>query len=185
MQAETTSDYVRARRAYELGRLRTSVQRAVLVAIGVALVTWGASGLASLAWLPATLAIWMFAYWRGAALLRGAFYGLAGGVVTLLLPMSVLRPCCGPGVMAGCCHMPGACMAAGAVVGAVLAALVPFGKASWWRTAAGIALGIASVAIFKCAGLLAGEAFGLVGGLAAGLAAASLAKVVLAQRSTV
>jgi hypothetical protein len=84
---------------------------------------------------------------------------------------------------ADCCTMPGACLAAGGVVGVVLAAFVPFGRGSWWRTATGMVLGVASVAIFKCATLFAGEAVGLIGGIAAGLVAASAARSFVRARS--
>ncbi len=186
MSAEMTPDYVRTRRAYEYGRLRSSAWRALLVALPIALVGLATSGRSSLALVPLTLAVWVFAHWRGDALLRGAFYGLVGGVVTSVLPLSILRPCCAAGAPAGadCCTMPGACWAAGAVVGVVLAAVVPFGKISWWRTAIGMALGMTSVAILKCATLFAGEAFGLVGGLMAGVAASMAARFVLRLRST-
>ena len=79
--------------------------------------------------------------------------------------------------------MPGACLAAGALVGALLATVVPFGRSSWWRTALGVALGMTSVAVLKCSTLLYGEAFGLVGGLVAGLAAATAARAVIARRA--
>ncbi len=186
MLVEMTPDYTRALRAYELGRLRSSAWRAVLVALPIALVGLATSGRSSLALVPLTIAVWVFAHWRGDALLRGAFYGLVGGVVTSLLPMSILRPCCVAGAAQGpdCCTMPGACWAAGAVVGVLLAAVVPFGKSSWWRTAIGIALGMTSVAILKCATLFAGEALGLVGGLMAGVAASMAARFVLRTRST-
>jgi len=87
-----------------------------------------------------------------------------------------------PGV--NCCTMPGACLAAGAAVGVVLAAAVPFARNSWWRTALGIALGMTSVAILKCATLFEGEALGLLGGLLIGVAAASLARSFLSRRAT-
>ncbi|MET0792822.1 MAG: hypothetical protein ABW061_14980 [Polyangiaceae bacterium] len=185
MSVEMTASYRAARRAYEFGRLRVALGRALWVALPVA--GWGllTSGRSALLVVPLTLAAWVFAHFRGDELLRGAWYGLLGGLVTSLLPMSVLRPCCmvnaAPGV--ACCTMPGACLAAGSLVGIVLAAAVPFGKASWWRTALGIALGMASVAVVKCTTLFAGEAIGLFFGLTAGVAVVAAAKVVLVQRS--
>jgi len=185
MSVEMTASYRATRRAYELGRLRIALVRALWVALPIAGLGLCTSGRSVLLVLPLTLAVWVFTHFRGDELLRGAWYGLAGGLVTALLPMSVLRPCCdmsaAPG--AACCTMPGACLGAGALVGIMLAAAVPLGKASWWRTACGIALGMASVAIVKCATLFAGEAVGLVGGLAAGVFVVAAAKVVLARRS--
>jgi hypothetical protein len=77
--------------------------------------------------------------------------------------------------------MPGACLGAGALVGFVLAAFVPLGPARV-RTAAGMALGVASVAILRCSTLFIGEAFGLLGGLVAGVAGAALAQSMLRRR---
>jgi hypothetical protein len=188
MTLEISEHLARARRSYELGRLRSSTWRALLLAMPIALVSLFASGRSALVLLPITIVAWIFAYWRGGEFLRGSFFGLLGGIVTLLMPMSILRPCCAPGAMpnmgTACCTMPGLCLAAGAIVGVFLAAAAPFGKASWARTAAGMVLGIASIAVVKCATLLAGEAVGLLGGLAAGVLAASLAKSVLRSRST-
>ena len=181
MSAESTLAYREARRAYELGRLRSATWRAVLVAIPIAVFGFVTSGRSSVMAIPLTIAAWIFAYWRGDVLLRGAFYGLLGGLVTSVLPMSILRPCCAVGAPMGpdCCTMPGACLGAGVLVGVVLAVAVPFGKATWWRTALGMALGMTSVAVLKCTTLFAGEAFGLVGGLMAGVLAATAARLVL------
>ncbi|HYP78355.1 MAG TPA: hypothetical protein VER12_20425 [Polyangiaceae bacterium] len=179
-----TISYRAARRAYELGRFRVALVRALWVALPVAV--WGVftSGRAGLLVLPLTFTAWAFLHFRGDELLRGAWYGLLGGLATSVLPMSVLRPCCDMTAAAGanCCTMPGACLGAGALVGMLLAAAVPFGRAAWWRTALGIALGMASIAVLKCATLFAGEAVGLAGGLAAGVAVMAGAKVALAGR---
>lgn len=177
-----------ARRAYELGRLRAAVPRALLVAALLGVLELVISGRHVLPLLPLPLLAWAFAYWRGHVFLRGALYGLVGGVVTALTPLWILRPCCDVNKMVGmtsgdCCTMPGACLAVGAVVGMVLAAVVPQGRASWWRTALGVALGMTSVAILKCATLFAGEAVGLVGGLVAGLAASTAARLWLGRRA--
>lgn len=181
-------ELARARRSYERGRLRSSAQRALFVAAPIAIVGLAVSGEPALPWIPVAYLAWVLAWWRGDAFFRGAMYGLAGGVVTFLLPMSILRPCCAPGAMpnmgTACCTMPGICLGAGAVVGIALAAVVPFGKASWWRTATGMALGMASMAIVRCASLFVGEAVGLLGGLTAGVVAASLAKSLLRARAT-
>ncbi len=185
MSVEMTVGYRAARRAYELGRLRVALGRALWVALPVAGLGLLTSGRSALLVLPLTLAAWVFAHFRGDELLRGSWYGLTGGLVTSVLPLSVLRPCCAiaaaPGV--DCCTMPGACLGAGALVGVVLAAAVPLANASWWRTACGIALGMASVAVMKCTTLFAGEAAGLVGGLAAGVAVVAAARALIARRS--
>ncbi len=183
MVADTPA-YRSARRAYEWGRLRSSAWRALAIVTAVAVLALATSGPRALVGLPLTLAAWVFAHWRGHLVLRGAFYGLVGGLVTAVLPMSILRPCCA-GVMApgaDCCTMPGACVAAGAVVGVVLSAFVPYGTSSWWRTALGVALGMTSVVVVKCATLVAGEAFGLLGGLVAGLVATAAARAAFGRR---
>jgi hypothetical protein len=185
MSVEMTISYRAARRAYELGRLRVALWRALWVALPIAGLGLLISGRVALLALPLTFAAWALAHFRGDELLRGSWYGLMGGLVTSLLPMSVLRPCCdmtaAPG--ASCCTMPGACLGAGALVGVALAAAVPFGRASWWRTALGIALGMASVAVVKCTSLFAGEAVGLAGGLAGGVLVVAIAKAALASRA--
>jgi hypothetical protein len=186
MQAETLDGYAEARRAYEVGRLRSGTWKALLVAGLVALLGELTVGSAALWVLPVTLACWLFAFWRGDVFLRGAFFGLLGGVVTHLLPLSVLRPCCKmEAMMAGgqCCTMPGACLLAGAGVGVALAALVPFGRASWWRSALGVTTGLLSIAVLRCATLFTGEAVGLLGGLLAGVLLASAARSRLAAAS--
>jgi hypothetical protein len=187
MQAEAI-DLLRihARRAYERGRVVTSLRRALYVVVPVAVIATLITGRSALVWIPFTLAAWVLAHWRGGTILRGAFFGLAGGAITYSLPMTILRPCCSPAAMTAggdCCTMPGACLGAGALVGIALAAFVPPGDARW-RTATGMALGVASVAILRCATLFAGEAFGLVGGLLAGVAAATAARFVLTRRAS-
>jgi hypothetical protein len=179
------TEYAQVRRAYEWGRLRTSLRRALLVFAPVAVVACLVTGRTALAWLPVTLAAWVIAHWRGGALLRGAFFGLAGGAITYALPMSVLRPYCSPEMMAAggdCCTNPGACLAAGGLVGLVLAAFLPAGSARW-QTSGGMALGVASVAILRCSTLFAGETVGLLGGLLAGVLAATMVRLVLGVRS--
>jgi hypothetical protein len=178
MQADWASHEARVRRAYEVGRLQTSLRRALYVVVPVAAIASLVTGSASWPWLPVTMVLWLLAHWRGGPLLRGAFFGLAGGAITYMLPMTVLRPCCSASAMAAgmdCCTMPGACLAVGALLGFALAAFVPTGPARW-RTAGGMAIGVASVAILRCATLFAGEAVGLIGGLVVGVLAATVAK---------
>jgi hypothetical protein len=187
LEASDVFDPRLARRAYESGRLVTSALRAVWVTLLVGVVGWVASGPSALTWLPLTFATWTLAFWRGEAVLRGAWFGFLGGAVTFVLPMSVLRPCCVGRVMQpgmACCTMPGMCLLAGGVVGLALAVLVPVTKKGYLKTAAGMSLGVTSIAVLRCSTLFAGEALGLVGGLLAGLLAASAAKVVLGRRAT-
>lgn len=184
MQPETTLEYRSVRRAYEWGRVRSSALRALVPTIAIAVVAGSITGMPALAWLPVTFAAWVFAYWRGGVLLRGAFFGLVAGAITYALPMTVLRPCCSTAKMmmagADCCTMPAACLGAGAAIGFALAVFVPAG-AGRWRTAGGMGVGVASVAILRCSTLFLGEATGLLGGLLAGLAAASMARAILAR----
>lgn len=178
-------EYTQARRAYEFGRLRTSLRRALFVVAPIVLVTSVVSGRTA-AWLPVTLAAWVVTHWRGAAVLRGASLGLLGGAVMYALPLSILRPFCSPEAMAkgaACGTNPGACIAAGAAVGLALALSLPVGRARWSATG-GMALGVTSMAVLRCSTLFAGEAFGLLGGLAAGALAATMARAVFARRAT-
>ncbi|MFO0736531.1 MAG: hypothetical protein U0270_11660 [Labilithrix sp.] len=132
-------------------------------------------------WLPVTALAWVFAHWRGGAFLRGSHVGLLGGIVTFVLPMTVLRPCCSPEAMAAgmeCCTQPSACVTVGALLGTVLAAFIPSGRQRW-HTVAGIMVGVASVAILRCSTLFFAEALGLVGGLMAGIVIATLTRTVV------
>jgi hypothetical protein len=181
------ADALRAMRAYEWGRVETSARRAAILMVPIAGLTWLLSGTHALVWLPLTLAAWVIAYWRGEAVLRGAWLGLLAGAATFALPMSILRPCCVGRVMeagASCCTMPGMCLGAGAVVGLLLATLVPVTRESWAKVAFGMALGAASVAALRCSSLFFGEALGLVGGLLVGLSVASAAKAFLRRNAT-
>lgn len=191
-----------ARRAYELGRVRYAAMAALFVTAAVGGAAYLATGPRVLAWLPLTFALWSLAAWRGGALQRGARLGLLGGAVTMVLPMSMLRPCCramdGAGAMhAGGtmdmgstmaaaqdgCTMPLACFAPGAVVGVFVALLAPANLAPKWKAAAGMGLGLAAVAVSKCAVLFVGEALGLMGGLALGVTVASAARALLQRRA--
>jgi hypothetical protein len=166
----------RARRAYELGRLKHALVRAALLSGAVACVgTWLVH---AQAWTftPITFAIWAGVWWYGGVLLSSAHYGLAAGAVTFLLPLSWLRPCCRPGAMmqGPVCTMPEMCVLAGALVGLPLAALVlKRSEGRTWEAALGMALGVVSLASVKCGLLFLGEALGLLAGLALGIATAS------------
>jgi hypothetical protein len=181
MEADLDPAMRNARRAYELGRLRVAALRAPLTVAVVAAVAAVALGVRALVWLPVTLAVWVMLEWRGAFLLRGARRGVFAGFASLLVPLSVLRPCCGPdgaGSMACCTSaMPLACMSVGALLGLSLAVLAPRAPSGRRLEAAvGMVLGVASAAILRCAPLAFGEAVGMLGGMAAGAAAASLAR---------
>jgi len=80
MQADHASMMSMTRRAYETGRLRTSIRKALYVVVPVAIVACFTTGPAALAWLPVTFVAWVIAHWRGGPLLRGAFFGLVGGI---------------------------------------------------------------------------------------------------------
>ncbi|CAN98273.1 MULTISPECIES: hypothetical protein [Sorangium] len=169
-----------ARRAYELGRLRSSALRAAMVAAVSAAAAVVAVGPDALAWVPVTLLVWIFIEWRGTWLLRGARGGLLAGLTTLALPLSILRPCCrlDADMSSGtCCTMPGACVVVGAMLGLSLALVVPRVPSERRATTAiGMVLGVGSVAALRCGALLFGEAAGLIGGLVAGVVAANLAR---------
>ncbi|MBL8679120.1 MAG: hypothetical protein JNK05_08130 [Myxococcales bacterium] len=164
--------YRRARRAYELGRLRSASLFAVALSALVAVAAYFAVGAQALPWAAWTLIVWVVVGWRGGALLQGARRGLYAGAATFLLPLSILRPCCKPGVVmtSDCCTRPELCIVAGGAIGLGLALFLPRSKsASRWETAGGMVLGVLSVAVLKCAKLFAGEALGLLGGLAVGV----------------
>jgi hypothetical protein len=108
-------------------------------------------------------------------------------MVTLVLPMTWLRPCCAPGMAMGdgaCCAQPWMCVAAGAIVGVAAGISLPPSVTSLrarLEATAGTGLALASVAALRCTALLLGEAVGLLLGVAAGVAAASMAGAVLAR----
>ena len=180
MESDFTLAYDAARGAYERGRLRTALTRAALESGLVG--TLGASlfGTSMLAWLPLTLAALAFAEWRGGFWMWGARRGVLGGLGAMLLPLSLLRPCCGMDGKAmgvACCVMPSACWAAGAAVGLGLSLLAP--KAPEGRrteATLGLLLGVLSVAVLRCSPLFAGEAVGLLGGMCVALVGAAAAR---------
>jgi hypothetical protein len=186
MTTRTEDAFGRARTAsrwaYERSRLQRAGVRVVTFCLASALLSLLFVGARSLVWLPLTLIAWGFLEWRGAGLLRGGRIGALAGAVTLALPMSILRRCCKPGALemmgADCCSMPGACAAAGVVVGLVLTCFLPTnGKRR--DTVLGMVLGMAAVAPMKCSTLLLGEAVGLVGGLLAGVLATLAVRAVV------
>ena len=165
----------RARRAYEWALARDGLVRA-LVVLGLSVL---AARVAGVALRPLTLALvvlaWTFLGWRRGWWLRGAQVGLLGGLAALLLPMSLLRPCCPPGMMVceNCCARPGTCVLAGLALGVALAALLPRRGDSGQRARAGIGmlLGVVSIGSVRCSGLFLGEALGMLAGLLGGAVA--------------
>jgi hypothetical protein len=160
-----------ARRAYELGRMRSAIQWALtltLVAASIALL------LDERPWLklPFAFALWFAIYYRGRSLLGGARLGVVAGLLTSLWPMAWLRPCCAPGSMVTC-TMPGMCVAGGALIGFALASFLPR-SGDRMESALGMALGALSLVWLKCELLFWGEALGLVGGLLAAIMAMTL-----------
>lgn len=164
----------RARRAYELGRLRGALLRAALLALVSAAAGSVLVSSQAWAWAPLTFVLWTFAWWYGGGLLSSARYGLAAGAFTFLFPMSWLRPCCAAGQSMATCTMPEMCVLAGALVSLPFLSLgMRKGGPRRLETAVGLALGVLSLATLKCSALFAGEALGLLAGLGLGLAAAS------------
>ncbi|MDP3279005.1 MAG: hypothetical protein Q8Q09_27680 [Deltaproteobacteria bacterium] len=176
-----------ALRAYELGRLRRAALNATMLASLVGVIAMATVGPSALPWALCTLGAWIATGWRGGALLLGAKKGLIAGFATLLLPLSLLRPCCRPGVVmtADCCTRPELCVLAGSAIGFGLAALLPKSRdASRWETAGGMVVGVLSVAVLKCSKLFVGEAMGLLVGLSVGVLVVSSVASLRTARST-
>ncbi|HEY6877546.1 MAG TPA: hypothetical protein VI299_05980, partial [Polyangiales bacterium] len=116
----------RARRAYELGRVRVAAQSALLLSLAAASI---ALLLGERPWLklPVTFLVWMGVHHWGRGLLRGARVGAIAGFATSLLPMSWLRPCCAQGALVTC-TMPEMCIVNGAAIGLALAFFMPRGS---------------------------------------------------------
>jgi hypothetical protein len=192
MATEFQDAYRKARGSYERGR----VFRGVRNATAIALVAWvlsrvacGGDGWAH--WLPVTVLAIAVAEWRGSLFMAGARRGVCAGLASMLLPLSILRPCCGDmaakGMAAGatCCTMPSVCWLTGGFVGLAMALLLPQAPAGRrWEAPAGMLLGITSLAILRCSSLFIGEAIGLLGGIAAGVTAANLARLAVLRLRT-
>jgi hypothetical protein len=173
-----------ARWQYELGRLRDAVIRGAVVVVLAAVVARFAIGKSALVWLPLTFAVAVLTEWQGRAWMKGARRGLGAGFVTLLLPLSILRPCCAAdravAVSASCCTMPAVCWVAGGALGLALSLVLPKDAAGRrWEAALGMLLGVTSITAMRCSALFLAEAAGLLGGLLAGVVAASLARALL------
>jgi len=118
------------------------------------------------------------AEWRGSALARGARRGTVAGIVSLLMPVALLRPCCVPGMdVTACCAAPAACLAAGATFGLVAALFVPrVAMENRWKAIVGMAIAVTAVGAVRCAPLFLGESLGLLAGLVGGVVATSTAR---------
>lgn len=190
MNAEAVVDVARARarRSYEGAMLRLALVRAALVTGLVALLAaLGMTSVPSPVWLAPIFVVWVFVGWRGALLWRGALGGLAAGLGALVLPMSVLRPCCATITQGASCSMPQVCVAAGVALGLVVAATLPRLRtgSEWARAAAGAMVAVVSLVACRCADMLIGQSLGLLGGLLASAAALALARAWWAGRGSV
>ncbi|HVT58497.1 MAG TPA: hypothetical protein VHR45_08855 [Thermoanaerobaculia bacterium] len=160
---------MRARRAYEHGRLRWALRRATLAA-AVSMVAL--AGCPAYRWpvvcataLGAAVAAFL---WRGGAWARGARLGFLAGLAPCLLP-AALR--CAHAYGRGfCLTLPVVCLAAGAVTGLVLGSLGSRVDSDrrFWAAAASVAVLAGTIGAVP-AGLagLAGLAAGILGGAAA------------------
>lgn len=188
----TRSEVVRLRAlsAYERGRLKTALFRAVVVAVAVASLSVAVRGPSSLVFVPLLVATVLLAEWRGRLFGQGVRRGTVLGLVSWLLPMAVLRPCCESSASAPmaaarmaseCCTMPACCLAAGVCLGLAFSLVTPRGRRGDFSGAIGLASGALAVTVLRCTGLFAGEALGLLGGLALGALVAGGARVALVR----
>lgn len=167
----------RARRAYELGRVRLALLRTVPIALLVAGYLW-LEGLApiTLAAAAALYAVGLAFVWRGQIAGRALLPGFAAGLLALCC--SRASPACErlcEGWLAASLCLP-FCTLGGVAAGLVIAALAwrQSGAGRYWLYASAVALLTGSLAC-SCVGL------GGVIGTAAGLALAGLP--VLARRA--
>jgi hypothetical protein len=184
MDSSFDSVYRAARWRYELGRLRDAAVRAAAVVLLAAVVAGFAIGTGALAWLPLTFAVVVFTEWYGRVWMKAARRGVAAGFIALLVPLSILRPCCASdraaALSATCCTMPSVCWVAGGVLGLALSVVLPKdARGRRGEAALGMLLGVTSITVMRCSGLFLPEAMGLLGGLLASVVAASLARAVL------
>jgi hypothetical protein len=168
----------KARVAYELGRVRVALVRGAFAATVVGIVGAFAVGSSAVVWLPLAFAVVVVTEWRGSALARGARRGTVAGVVSLLMPVALLRPCCVAGMdMTTCCASSSMCLAAGGAFGLVAALFVPKVAAEKrWNAVAGMAVAVTAVGVVRCAPLFLGESLGLLAGLFGGIVATSAAR---------
>ena len=174
-----------AHRAYRRGRRRTALVRAGIVTLLAASVAVAALGPLALRFVPVSFVIAFALFLRGRSLARGGRYGLLGGALSFALPLSWLRPCCAPSVMAeagSVCTMPEVCVGAGALLGFALVMMVPQPSAATrGEFSLGLMMGVIALAGFKCSALFFGEALGLLGGVFAGVIAMSILRALTAS----
>jgi hypothetical protein len=178
--------YRAARRQYELGRVRSAILRAMAVVLFAALASGLAVGREGFAWLPIAFGVCVFTEWQGRWWMKGARRGIVAGFVPLLLPLSILRPCCASSPEAAlatsCCTMPSICWAVGGLLGLGLSLALPKEPAARRTEAAlGMLLGVTSITVVRCSALFVAEAGGLLGGLLAGVLAASLGRALVVR----
>jgi hypothetical protein len=115
----------RARRAYEVGRLRAAVRRAALLLPVVAVVLLCcAEPTGSLPGSGGLIVLVTFCLWRGQEYGRGVRPGIIAGFVPLLLPLLAQaggHPC----VPGRCLVFPVVCVAGGVIGGVALGLLAP------------------------------------------------------------
>lgn len=169
----------RARRAYELGRLRWALGRgaaaAAVTAVALAVCPSPAAPAACAAGLGVLVAACL---WRGGAWARGARLGFFAGLAPCLLPAAsrAFHVC----TDAMCLAMPTVCLTAGVIAGLLLGwlglRLPGHGDRRFWL-AAGAAAFLAGATGCLAAGLagLGGMALGLLAGAAAPVLAARAA----------
>jgi hypothetical protein len=110
----------RARRAYEMGRLRSAAVRALVVVPIAALMLWMHPGPQTWALLAVLAAAVLMLLWRGQAYGRAATTGLLAGAVPLVAPALVRSGhCCVGGLCTTICMV--ACVGAGVCAGGVVA----------------------------------------------------------------
>src|ERR1700691_5826517 len=95
MQSDLVSAYRATRRSYEVRRLLAAAAHAALVTTAVAALCGAMLGARALVWLPVTFVVTALAEWRGMFLMKGARRGVLAGLVSMIVPLSILRPCCG------------------------------------------------------------------------------------------
>lgn len=167
----------RARRAYELGRLRWALGRAAAAAAIAAVTLVGCAAPAAPAACAAALgALIAVCLWRGGSWERGARLGFLAGLAPCLLPAAAraVHACCDR----FCLSLPPVCVAGGVIAGILLGwlGLRVHGDRRFWL-AAGAAAALAGSTGCLAAGLagMAGMALGLLAGAAAPVLAARTA----------
>jgi hypothetical protein len=159
----------RARRAYEMGRLRAALPTVALTVpmVGLSLALCDRPA-ATAGCGAALIAVLLTAAWRGQPYARGARAGLVAGLGPLLLPMATCFHLCAGGV---CLLAPTACivaaLAGGAALGLYARHRVPTGAGArgYLLAAVGVAalvgsLGCVIAGLSGVVGMLAGLAVG-------------------------